>query len=287
VTEQPSNRANPRVRWGIGVLVAGCGLVALIAVAADGTPLKGPKSSQKLEVGTIWGDLATMVVIAFLLIGVAMIIWSLLGPRGPRGPRVKRKRSWLPIVILAALMLALLVRERPETRSTVTPVTSADDRAANEETQASRRDQPIWPVIGLSGLVIAALVVAGASARRARLSVHPDDGPATSDEVADTFDASAATLLDDPDPRTAILAAYAQLLDGFEAAGLARRRGEAAHEHLTRSLTDLGVGTAPFEALVRSYDEARFSHHHLTSAHRDAALAAFRAASHDLRMAHA
>jgi hypothetical protein len=89
-------------------------------------------------------------------------------------------------------------------------------------------------------------------------------------------------MLADPDHRTAIIGAYARLLDELEAIGASRRTYEGPTEHLQRVLGMLDIGPGPLRALVRLFEVARFSEHSLTSVHRDQALAALRAVAESL-----
>src|SRR5262249_29970503 len=141
-----------------------------------------------------------------------------------------------------------------------------------------------WAVLALGVVVVGALSAAAWAARRRR------PPPATVDIDHDeqreaaghAFDASIADLEAESDPRRAIVAAYARLLDGLAACGLGRRAAEAPEEHLRRALLDLQVREAPMRALVALFGEARFSEHELTRVHKDAAIDAFRATRDDL-----
>ena len=94
--------------------------------------------------------------------------------------------------------------------------------------------------------------------------------PATLEEdldveaAADSFDDSAGSIGDDDDPRTAIIAAYARLLDGLAEVGCARLPYEAPEEHLHRSLVALGVSPEPMSVVVDKFLVARFSTHPVT-----------------------
>jgi hypothetical protein len=90
------------------------------------------------------------------------------------------------------------------------------------------------------------------------------------------------TMLADPDPRTAIIGAYARLLEELEALGASRKAYEGPTEHLQRILTLLEVPSRPLQTLVRLFQVARFSEHTLTQNHRDEALTALREAASSL-----
>jgi hypothetical protein len=99
--------------------------------------------------------------------------------------------------------------------------------------------------------------------------------------VIDSIDA----MLRDPEPRTAIIGAYARLLEGLAACGLARHDHEAPMEHLRRALSQLAVRHEPLRRLLRLFERARFSTHALTAGHRSAALAALHEIAGDLASA--
>ena len=84
-------------------------------------------------------------------------------------------------------------------------------------------------------------------------------------------------MLEDPDPRQAICAAYGRLLDGFADAGLPRRPEEAPEEHVQRCLDAARMDPVPVRQLVDLFAQARFSTHPIDESHRIAAVRAMRA----------
>jgi hypothetical protein len=92
------------------------------------------------------------------------------------------------------------------------------------------------------------------------------------------------SMLADPDPRTAVIGAYARLLAALDEVGFPRRAEEAPHEHLWRSLGPLGVRRAPVHRLAELFVRARFTPHPVTVEHRQAAIAALADAVADLRL---
>ncbi len=91
-------------------------------------------------------------------------------------------------------------------------------------------------------------------------------------------------MLADPDPRTAVIGAYARLLAALEEVGFPRRAEEGPHEHLWRSLGPLGVRRPPVHRLAELFVRARFTPHPVTDEHRRAAIAALADAVADLRL---
>jgi hypothetical protein len=118
----------------------------------------------------------------------------------------------------------------------------------------------------------------------AEQSGEDDDSGSDADlqAVRGAVDDTIESMLADPDPSTAIIGAYARLLEGLAACDVGRREHEAPLEHLRRTLTILRVRPEPLRQLIGLFEVARFSTHSLTGSHRDQALSALRAAATDL-----
>ena len=142
---------------------------------------------------------------------------------------------------------------------------------------------PAWLLIVFVALVAAVLgtIVVLVARRWLRApDEQADDGEHTSDVPIDPAAAALAVestidrMLVDPDPRTAIIGAYAQLLEGLAAVGLPRAVSETPHEYLRRCLTTLHVDGVPIARLTALFEIARFSTHPLNEGHRTDALGA-------------
>jgi Domain of unknown function (DUF4129) len=106
----------------------------------------------------------------------------------------------------------------------------------------------------------------------------PSPGPDPTIDLTSSFEASLDTMLEDPDPRRAICAAYGQLLDGFAQAGLPRRPEEAPEEHVQRCLDAAHMDMRPVRTLLDLFALARFSDHPVDESHRVAAVRAMQSA---------
>ena len=280
-----------RQTWGLGVVVACIVLLGLVAIAADGSPLHAPEDRGDFAVPD---RVVAALEIVFLVGGSAILVLLLVVLAGDRRSRDRAagRRSLLRTILMFAAMAALASALLPLRR---------DDRPANQPTNdaaaavpttvPTSRDGsgPIWPVGLLVVGIVGALGAAAWLARRRHPFEFDDDVDVDVHEArvqaTSLFDASLADLDAEPDPRRAIIAAYARLLDGLQACGLGRRPAEAPEEHLRRALATLRVPEAPLRTLVALFAEARFSQHVLTASHKAAALDAFRAARDDLAAA--
>lgn len=148
---------------------------------------------------------------------------------------------------------------------------------------ASQPEPPTW------GWTPVAVVAAGASALLIGLA-------ATRRCVADagTPERSAAaalrrTMLDsiedlraEPDPRRAVIAAYARMEQDLSSHGLPRRRWEAPLEYLDRALVQLDVDPASASRLTTLFESAKFGHHPIDDGMRAEAIAALERIAGDL-----
>lgn len=264
------------------MLVAGTALVAVVAVVADGAPLRAPDDNGRAELpDRLLAALEVAALVGGALVLVAMIVMTLSGPRNRRGELKGRRALFRTLLVVAAfafLTSAFMSRqggdkhEQPAPRPTPVVVTEA--------TGSPTTERPTWPLWLLAAAVVVALGAAGWAARRRRPAfdgaIDPRAAEAAQRAAAGAaFAASLADLEDEPDPRRAIVAAYARLLDGLEAAGFGRRPSEAPEEHLRRVLEQLHLPDGPLRTVVALFAEARFSEHPLTAVHKRTAIDAF------------
>ena len=189
----------------------------------------------------------------------------------------------------------------PERETAITvPPTAATGTVSAPRTQIDRQPTPRSSSLPkwtqTLGLVVLIIVVGMIVVFIAKLLQKRNRGarpPAYRRPVADTepdtaavdaaLESSIGTLLDDPDPRVAIKAAYATLLDALETAGFPRIISEAPNEHLARCLQGLRIEPNAMQHLLDVYAVARYSTHDMTETDRATALGALRAAQVQLR----
>jgi hypothetical protein len=166
-----------------------------------------------------------------------------------------------------------------------------DRRPAADEMRERRLAGRFDPwVLALLGIATAGMLAAAARAWR-RPGSSPAVGAWEADEapaeparefvhaaVVDAIDA----MLADPDPNTAIIGAYARLLESLHARGVGRRDHEAPMEHLRRALGVMRVRPEPLHEIIALFEIARFSTHRLNETHRERALHALRTAASEL-----
>ncbi|MBW2255674.1 MAG: DUF4129 domain-containing protein [Deltaproteobacteria bacterium] len=165
-----------------------------------------------------------------------------------------------------------------------------DDRNSPVRGGEGRGDGPMAPLMDSRPVPVALLVllVGGVALAWWRLGRRNGEGAEGGGDGVDT-DAARGTvlrsieaMLSDPDPNTAVIGAYARLLEGLAASGVPRRDYEAPVEHLRRALAHLRVRPGPVRRLVGLFEVARFSTQALAMEHRDQALSALREVASEL-----
>lgn len=223
-------------------------------------------------------------------------------------------RSWLPGVVIAAAILGLGAISRTELRPERATTSAAQLRdGPTREGVRLRSDwrgpatrRPGEPGTEASVGIIAdraralrRLLLAAGTLALALLAFLLKPSAGVSDEADPTDDSaderareaahdaivgSIGAMLGDPDPRTAIIGAYARLQQELAGDNASRRDYEGPAEHLHRVLSVLSVRPSPLRTLIGLFEVARFSHHPLDASHRQQALAALRDVADDLRL---
>lgn len=275
-------RLGPRQVWGGGVVLAGVGLIALVALASEEAPF-----DVKDDTGALRAPSWISVVLVVLVLGLAAfaVLLALSVQRVKGGAiRLQRRRSVLQTLVVAGIvvLLFLLLHASGAPNATKPTRPPRDDAASDSGGQGgAHHTGPLWAATTLGATVLLVLGAAGIVRRQmvgapAVLDEQTRDGALLS--LQRSLDALAAP----GDDRAAIVAAYAALLQGLAAAGVARRPAEAPEEYVGRVLSALDVRPGPLEELTALFAEARFSDHPMDSTHRARAVAALEDAQGDL-----
>jgi hypothetical protein len=104
-------------------------------------------------------------------------------------------------------------------------------------------------------------------------------------ELALALERTIADLRAEPDPRKAVIAAYAQMERALAEAGLPRTPAEAPREYLGRVLPEIGASTASVERLTELFERAKFSPHAIDAAMKEEAIDALESLRDELRSA--
>ncbi len=143
-----------------------------------------------------------------------------------------------------------------------------------------------WIPVGITVALIA-LAVAGFwwSERRRRRARGELRGSLFADALAEAVDESLDDLRAEPDPRRAVIAAYARLERVLASHGLPRNPAEAPFEYLRRMLAHLSVSPAAARKLTDLFERAKFSQHAVEPEMKEQAIRALETVRDDLHAA--
>jgi hypothetical protein len=229
------------------------------------------------------------IAIGAVLLAVAILMF---GPRARSRSAAQRKLAkelerlplWARIVALVAVValfagqiavvftyLADVLRGAIE-RATTPTTNGSGGLDANALGQAS----PDFTALLLAFVIVVVLaILVLAYAIRLRLT---DDRvptlPVGDRRAAIAAEVSLDALRGEPDPRRAVIAAYAAMERSLSGAGLGRRRSEAPIEYLRRVLEGLTSATEEVRTLTHLFQFAKFSSHAVDEGMRSGAIVA-------------
>jgi hypothetical protein len=289
---ETSARTRNALLTAVGVL----GAVVLVAVAARGSTSTGGGSTRKPS-DALLDVLFTMYLVA-LVAGAVMFVYLLVLRRKVKVQRGKAPRKSLLemigtmfVLVTVALLLGRRLQdwERPPPIEPEVGVGQGGTLPVEPltPTSTSYEAEIAWaPVLVTMGLIFLAAVAwwySGRVRKRARGELHSDLAAA----VALAVDESLDDLRAEPDPRRAVIAAYARLERVLAAHGLPRKPAEAPLEYLGRMLAELSVSDRAARALTDLFERAKFSQHAVGADMKDAAIEALQTVRDDLLAAKA
>jgi Domain of unknown function (DUF4129) len=228
-----------RRRRGLLPVVAAVVLLALVAVGSLRGPLGSGRGRARYPADLI-DSLLLLLLLAMLAAGVLAVL-SLWSDRR-LGGRQRRGGSFSLLLPMAAVALLWLFRDllglgggRDDPAATTLPAPST------LEVPAPPPEPGVLPLV-VAGLALAAMVaiaVAQLVAERRRRSPPRSPG----ERLVELLDDTLEDLEGEPDPRRAVIAAWARMERGLAAAGLPRHPSEAPFEYAARVLESALVPT--------------------------------------------
>jgi hypothetical protein len=280
--ERRSRRRGPPQPARVALLaLTAAALLALVAAGAARGPLRGGGGRPAFPVDLVASLLALLLVAAVASLVLAVVV--LFPDQRLRPPRSHRRSVLVALVPLGMILalwlfgepLGLLERLQGDgTTPSSLPVFEVPEAPLPP---ADPGPTPLL-VAGAAVVVMVAIVVAWLVADRRRR------GPprTAAERLVELLDDTLEDLERDPDPRRAVIAAWARMERGLAAAGLPRRPAEAPFEYVGRVLLEAPVNPDHVHKLTHLFERAKFSRHTIDQAMREEAVAALRAVRGDL-----
>jgi Domain of unknown function (DUF4129) len=270
-----------RGRRGLLPTVVAVVLVALVAVGS----LRGPLGSGRGRPSYPADLIDSLLLLLFLaMVATAVLAAVSLWP-GRNLARARRRGggSWNLILPMAAVLLLWLFRDLlglgGDDRDQV-PTTTIPSVTTLEAPGGPTAESGVVPLIvaGVALAAMIAIVVAQLVADRRRRRPPKTPGEWLVELLDDTLE----DLEREPDPRRAVIGAWARMEAGLAAAGLPRHPSEAPFEYAARVLESALARPDSVHRLTGLFERAKFSHHTIGQADRDQAIAALRAVRQEL-----
>jgi hypothetical protein len=270
-------------------------LVGVVAVASTGSTPSGsgdgrPPADFLLDTFFSFALLLFLPALALLVYGLAQRKEI---AREIASGRYKRTSVWAYLAFMGALSLAVYLRltdfrfNLRGDAGEVVDVGSQNPSAVPEGVDTAEKvyePEFAW----IPALVVLALVAAGIGAyvvaarrRRQRVAVEGEVAELVSETLEDTLD----DLRAEPDPRRAVIAAWARLEQALASSGLPRRPAETPEEYVGRILGRLEADPASVRTLTDLFETAKFSQHEIDEPMRESAIAALARIRDELREA--
>jgi hypothetical protein len=266
--------------------------LVLVALAARSYQPFGGEPGGERAGSTIFVDgLFTIVFALGAALAVVLLYVGVRKPGRTRGKGSSTYSSLLAFLLIFGFVLiggrALLQYDRQPANEEGSEVGIAQGQARPgqrvPEEELGRAPRVVWPLAaGVVGVIAAAIVIAVLVDRRRR---RPDALTAEQlKELGEALDEAIDDLRRDPDPRRAVVAAYARMEQALTVYGLPRKPAEAPYEYLKRVARELEA-EQPVAALTELFEVAKFSEHSIDETMRGRAIDALTAVRQEVRAA--
>lgn len=265
--------------------------LALVAIAARSYQPFGDEPGAERAPSSMFLDGAFTVLAVYAVVSLLIFAWVWLRVRPTRG-RGRSSSGMSGLVMFLLVIVALVgVRQLLEYERKPADSQGADAGFPQQlppgepalEPEEVRRPRFVWPLAaGIGGVIAAGIALAIILERRRGRS--DELTPEQLRELRAALDEAIEDLRRDPDPRRAVVAAYARMEQALTVYGLPRKPSEAPYEYLRRVGRELEA-EEPVAELTELFEVAKFSQHSVDEGMRGRAIDALTAVRRDVRAA--
>ena len=268
-------------------------LVGVVAIASRGSTPSGGAGARRPSDTLL--DILLSLYLVGLVAGAILLLYLLVLRRAnvsqAGGGRLRGLRNAVRSVVLVGIAL-LLAREFSTRRLDGLDVTLPQAQGAGEGSPGvSGRDvseaEFAWIPVSITLALLAVAVFGFWWSGRSRRRALGERGDTLADALEAALDESLDDLRAEPDPRRAVIAAYARLERVLASHGLPRKTSEAPLEYLGRMLSGLSVSPPAARRLTDLFERAKFSQHAVPAEMKEQAIDALETVRDDLAAARA
>jgi len=282
-------------RRGARLALVSLGLLALLAIVAFSSRGGFGHRSRASPTGDYFSYAFTVFLIVFVL-AIPVAVWAFaLRAREDLAPRRSfqaRVIGGLLTIVFVGLIVAAVVSFKHHASALLhldpTALEGGAKSVAHNQHAAKARYEPqfkwivVWIVAACAA--IGAVVAAFLYRRRAQGAPTPlADQASVGEELAASMTDAIDDLEAEPDPRRAVIAAYARMESVLARRGLRRRLSETPLEYLQRVLLGLTGRKDAVARLTSLFERAKFSRDEIDGAMKQDAIGALRELRDDLQ----
>jgi hypothetical protein len=262
------------------IAVAGLLLAALLVVVALASrgQLGADGAATARDGPSLPGGAFAYLYAGLLVAGVLALplFFYVYAQNTPYSKSARRRARLTPFVLVAFVAAGLLVAsvwgdELRDVLQRLEGWTGGDEDGADRAAPPPPAPEGLAVVVVSAFLVGSVATVVGWRFVRRRLREQT-----LAETLSDALDDTVEDVEAEPDPRRAIILAYARMEVALDRSGCSRHEAEAPLEYLARVLGELEVARAPVETLTELFERAKFGHHPIEPALKEQALAALR-----------
>jgi hypothetical protein len=265
---------------GLAAVAGLLGLLALVAFAAAGHAPAGGTSRPSASPPSVLSDYIATIALLLIPAGAFLVVYAAFLKRAYRD--VPMKSAAFPLratprpfayIVMFFVVLAIAVhwghRRTGASGGASPPAVSASDKSGKGQ-------QPYDPHFQWLPMLVLGSIILGIGGsmmlltwRRRQEEEEPDAMRVT---VAQVLSETLEDLEREPDPRKAVIGAYAKMERTLAAKGFPREESEAPDEYLGRILAVVGASGHSVRRLTRLFERARFSEHEIDSGMKEDAI---------------
>ena len=273
-------------------LVAG-GLVGVALIAAVGLASRAHTPAGGGHTRTISEDvLLEYLLLLFVALAVVVLpvaVYMFVTGREEERPTLPARKNWMTALLLSMIVVSVvavvLLRYLHNHHGAHDNPVSQLAGLARQSTGTAEAVRFDWAPVIVVGILAAVALVAAAwfVLEHRRVPARTEQQPGV--ELALALERTIADLRAEPDPRKAVIAAYAQMERALAEARLPRTPAEAPREYLGRVLPEIGASMTSVERLTELFERAKFSPHAIDPAMKEEAIDALESLRDELRSA--
>ena len=279
---------------GVAAVAGLLGLLALVAFAAAGHAPAGGTSRPSAGAPSVLKDYLATIALIMIPVGAFLIFWAAFLKRAYKDVPLMKSQAFplaaspRPFAYITTFFIVLAIAVHWGHRSNGTSGGGAPP-AVSATGNAQAKQKPYDPHFQWLPMLVLGSIVLGIGGsmvlltyRRRRDEENPDAIRAT---VAEVLEETLDDLIREPDPRKAVIEAYARMERTLAARGFPREEHEAPGEYLERILEVAGGSGHSVRRITKLFERARFSEHDIDQAMKEDAIDSLSGLKADLLVA--